>query len=354
MDCCHYEEGCEASELLTMDAFIQLPEDQRRLYCGQAQAYLGLPPASIEKDFWVCWTLRELVNLPIWGSHLTFKGGTSLSKAWKLIERFSEDIDIVVDRAFLGFGGDTLSSKKQKRLRKVCSDQIQAELKPALENQFGKILPTSLQWRINLADVLEDPDQQTLVFNYPSVFTSSAVYLNPIVKIELGARSETEPAESPNIQAYLAETFPELLGPSTFKIRTVAARRTFWEKAMLLHEETYRPPDKRRKARLARHYYDLWCLIEKGVAKKAVEDLGLFERVAEHRAIFFGQRWMDYSTLCSGQLRLVPPENQFADWKRDYQAMQNEMIFGKVPNFEEIIEVVDKFEKWFNQVKSIS
>jgi len=333
-----------------MDAFIQLPEDQRRLFCEQAQAKLGLPPASIEKDFWVCWTLRELVNLPAWGNQLTFKGGTSLSKAWKLIERFSEDIDIVIDRAFLGFGGEKLGQKGQKRLRRVCSERIREELEPIIENRFREILPSGLNWKVEPADVTEDVDQQTLIFHYHSAFAESAVYLRPVVKIELGARSDTEPVESPSIQPYLAEAFPEMLGPSAFTVRTVAARRTFWEKAMLLHEETYRPADKKRKARLARHYYDLWCLIQKEVAKQAVEDRGLFERVAQHRAVFFGQNWMDYETLCPGRLRLVPPDDQLANWRRDYQSMREEMIFGKAPNFEEIIEVVGQFERRFNQL----
>jgi predicted nucleotidyltransferase component of viral defense system len=107
-----------------MDAFLELSPADQRLYCEQAQSKLNLPPASIEKDFWVSWTLRELFNLPGWGGHLSFKGGTSLAKAWKLIERFSEDIDVVIDREFLGFGGETLSNKRLKKLIKTCSERI--------------------------------------------------------------------------------------------------------------------------------------------------------------------------------------------------------------------------------------
>ena len=104
-----------------MQAFISMSDADRRRLCSEAEVKTGLPAASIEKDFWVCWLLRELFSLPEWGASLTFKGGTALSKGWKLIERFSEDIDIVVDREFLGFGGDAspenAPSKKQRKVR---------------------------------------------------------------------------------------------------------------------------------------------------------------------------------------------------------------------------------------------
>lgn len=332
-----------------MNGFLHLPTDRRRLFCEQAQTRLGLIPASIEKDFWVCWTLRELFSLPGWGEQLTFKGGTSLSKGWRLISRFSEDIDVVINREFLGFGGETLGSKKRQRLLKECSRRIQTELQPALEQRLRETLPGDLGWGLIPADATEDPDLQTLLFQYPSVFAGSLAYVRPVVKIELGARSDTEPVEMPLIQPYLAEAFPELLTESVFPLRTVAARRTFWEKAMLLHEETFRPPDRPRKARLSRHYYDLWCLIQKGIAAQAMADLDLFEQVARHRQVFFRQSWVDYSTLCRGRLRVLPAPEQLADWRRDYEAMREEMFFDEPPPFDEVLAVVRQFEEAFNQ-----
>ncbi|MEI7672193.1 MAG: nucleotidyl transferase AbiEii/AbiGii toxin family protein [Deltaproteobacteria bacterium] len=236
-----------------MDAFLQLSAERQRLLCEEGQQRLGLPPASIEKDFWVCWTLRELFSLPQWGEHLTFKGGTFLSKGWRLISRFSEDIDVVIDRGRLGFGSDTLSGKQQKRLVKECSRRIEAELGPSLESRFREMHPDGMDWRLTPADEEEDPDQQTLLFHYPSVFTDAVGYVRPVVKIEMGARSEAEPVENPIIQPYLAEAFPDLLGNSAFALKTVAAKRTFWEKAMLLHEESFRPADKPRRARECFH-----------------------------------------------------------------------------------------------------
>jgi hypothetical protein len=129
----------------------------------------------------------------------------------------------------------------------------------------------------------------------------------------------------------------------------VAARRTFWEKAMLLHEETFRPPDRPRKARLSRHYYDLWCLIRKGIAAQAMADLDLFDRVARHRKVFFRQNWVDYDTLRKGSLRLLPAPEQLSDWRRDYEAMRDEMFFDEPPVFEELLAEVRQFEEEFNR-----
>jgi hypothetical protein len=137
-------------------------------------------------------------------------------------------------------------------------------------------------------------------------------------------------------------------------VRVVAARRTFWEKGMLLHEENHRPADKSRKKRLARHYYDLWCLMTKGIADQAVADAGLFERVRDHREIFFRHSWMDYSTIRRGTFRLVPPADQRKAWAADYRAMSTEMFFGPVPDFDEVMQVVSDFERWFSTSSSSS
>lgn len=339
-----------------MNNFLSFTEDRRRIVCEQAQDQLGLPPAAIEKDFWVCWTLEKLFNLPEWGAHLIFKGGTSLSKGWALIDRFSEDIDIVINRDALGFGGDKAPSrapsKKQTRKRldalKEASQRCVNEiLLPLLNETLSQTLPATLSW--NLHPDPDDPGGQTLLLDYPTAFADPMAYLPQVVKIELGARSDTEPIEAIDIKPYLAEVFPDLFPQSTFTVRVVSPRRTFWEKAMLLHEETFRPPEKKRKARMARHYYDLYRLIEAGVGKEAAGDLGLFERIAAHRQVYFRHTWVDYDTLCPGRLTLIPPDAQLAVWRSDYAAMQDEMIFGKPPEFEDLMASVQAFQDEFNR-----
>lgn len=336
-----------------MDSVVRMAPEERRLAFIQAEERLGLQAASIEKDFWVCWTLRELAGLADLGEHLTFKGGTSLSKAWRLIDRFSEDIDLVVDRATLGFGGDASpeqapsNSQRKKRLKDLiaaCRGWVQRRLQPALAESVDRLpAPHSLRPDPN------DEDGQCLLFEYPAAFRETeAGYVRPVVRIELGARSDDWPSECRAFIPYLAEALPDFMPDASVSFRTLAAERTFWEKAMLLHEETYRPADKPRAIRMARHYYDLWCLISRGVAEKAAAEEDLFSRVAEHRQAFFGWSWVDYGTLRRGTLRLLPPNGQVAAWRRDYEAMAGSMFFGEVPAFEEILDTVGNFERRFN------
>lgn len=341
-----------------MNTFLQLPVTRRLLAFQQVDAAMGLQAFSVEKDFWVCWTLRELFRLPGVAPHLTFKGGTSLSKAWKLIHRFSEDVDLVVDKEVLGFGGDAAPDKapsnKQRKARLealMAASQcwVQQTLRPALSERLTATLGSS-GWRLEV-----DPDMadgQCLLFNYPSVFPSgSAGYVRPVVKIELGARSDDWPSETKTLVSYVLEQFPALDSEGSVEARVLAVERTFWEKACLLHEETFRPPGKPRKARMARHYYDLWCLLQAGVGEKAIRSRELFQRVAEHRSIFFRHSWVDYSTHKPGTFRLRPPQEHLPGWRADYQQMLGPMFFGETPTFEQMIAAVSTFEELLNSIK---
>jgi len=338
-----------------MNKFIQLSPARRRDACLAVYQSNQLDAASVEKDFWVCWTLRELFALPKMGGHLTFKGGTSLSKAWQLIARFSEDIDLVVDKAVLGFAGDAspdhAPSNKQRRIRLealmlACRDWVQNQLQPALATRLAAALGDT-GWRLEV-----DPnmaDGQCLLFHYPSVFADGASgYVSPVVKIELGARSDDWPHVARIIRPYVLEHFPMIDSDSACTVSVLAAERTFWEKACLLHEETFRPADKPRKIRMARHYYDLWCLLRAGVGERALADMALFRRVAEHREIFFRHSWVDYSTHKPGTFRLAPPDAHLANWRNDYQEMVGPMFFGDVPDFNEMIVAASDFAVRFN------
>ena len=321
-----------------MDSFIALPDERRLAFLQEAEARVSLPSISIEKDFWVCWTLRELFGLPEWQGRLAFKGGTSLSKGWKLIKRFSEDIDVVISRESLGFSGDAspeaASSKKERKrrldsLKAACQKDVQESLRPALDARFRSLLPANLRWSLDIDE--DDADKQTLLFNYPSAFPGAPGYVRRRVKIEMGARSDSEPSEMRIIAPYLAEAFPSLKMQGC-SIHTVAARRTFWEKAMLLHEENQRPLGKPLKPRLARHYYDIWCLIDKHVASEALADMELFGRIVAHREVFFNWSWVNYSTFRPGVFNLAPSKERLHEWRRDYDAMRVEMFFGEPPS----------------------
>ncbi len=338
-----------------MNAFLQLAPSDRLDACLEVQRSMGLDSKSVEKDFWVCWTLRELFSLPSVGEHLTFKGGTSLSKAWKLIQRFSEDIDIIVDKEVLGFGGedapDKAPSNKQRkarleRLMEACRLWVQGTLQPGLAERLKANLGET-GWTLEVDPDM--PDGQCLLFHYPSVFPKGVSdYVRPVVKIELGARSDDWPHETKSILPYVIELFPAIAPDAAFPVQVLAAQRTFWEKACLLHEETFRPADKPRKIRMARHYYDLWCLLRAGIGDQAFAEKALFQRVAEHRELFFRFSWVDYTTHKPGTFRLSPPDSHRADWQADYEAMLGPMFFGDTPTFGEMMAAASEFEKTFN------
>ena len=342
-----------------MDAFLEMTHDQRRRLCGEAEARLGLRAASIEKDFWICWALRELFALDEIGNELTFKGGTSLSKGWKLIERFSEDLDVTVSRAYLGFGGAddpaaagsvTSRNRRVEQLRERCAEWVEGSLTAALRSRFEARLPAGERWRIALDD--DDDQRLTILYDYPTVEAEgvrSGAYVRPVVKIELGALSDTEPCDHPTMEPYLAGEFADLLPGSRFSVRALAPVRTFWEKAMLLHEENFRTGKAGPKPRMARHYYDLWCLIEKGLAEKARGDMELFQRVALHRSIYFRKNLAARESLRPGALRIRPRKEHLELWRRDYAAMQETMFFGTSPEFDEILAAVEEFEAAFNR-----
>ncbi len=335
-----------------MDDFFALDRALQQGYFEQTASTLGLDEGSIEKDFWVCWVLRELFALPDLGQHLTFKGGTSLSKGWQLIKRFSEDIDIVIDRTALKVeppdAAEISGKERDRRLEKLqaaCQAHIRDVLAPSFERRLRERLPAQVTWSLSFDP--DDSDRQTLLFAYPAISAQRA-YVQPRVKIELGARSDTDPSQTPTIRSYLAEAFPGELRNPSFPVRTVAPERTFWEKAMLLHEEAHRKASAGPKLRLARHYYDLWCLIEAGVAATAMATPGLFERVAAHRSVFFRRKKEAQKSLRQGSLVLLPAADHRAAWEEDYETMRETHFMGEPPSFIEILRVVGEFEREFN------
>jgi predicted nucleotidyltransferase component of viral defense system len=339
-----------------MERFLAQTASDQRLAFEQTGARRSLPAASVEKDFWACWVLRALFRLPSLADRLTFKGGTSLSKAWGLIERFSEDLDLTIHRELLGFGGTagperagTRSQRaaRMKRLVNACAAHVARHVLPELAAEAERaVAERSAEARVDP----DDSDGQTVLFQYPTLFPAAeARYLRPVVKIEFGARSDPSPSEARRVHAFVAEAFPQTFDRPDFVVMALSPLRTFWEKAMLLHEENARPFDKPRGPRMARHYYDVFQLIHQGVAREAAADGELFARVAEHRRIFFPQNWVDYGTLRRGSLRITPAPDREAEWRIDYGAMQTEMFSSPPPAFEVILAAIRVFEDEFNK-----
>ncbi len=337
-----------------MNNLLEMKPDRRRLIFEQTAAKMNLAEVGVEKDFWVCWILDKLFNLSC-RENITFKGGTSLSKAWSLIERFSEDIDITIHRDALGFGGENAPheapSKNQRKkrlvaLKEACEGYINGPLYAELDAAITADLPDRESWSIKP----DDEDRQTLLFVYPTVLPTPADYLRPWVKIEMGGRADVEPSKIVSIKPYVTEAFPDVLPDPQIQVRAMLPIRTFWEKALLLHEENFRPADKKRKTSMARHYYDLYRMIKRGIHDEAAANLELFECIATQRELYFQYTWVDYETHQKGQLQIIPIEAYMSDWQADYSNMQKEMFFGEIPKFEDIISEVKDFQDKFNLV----
>ena len=327
------------------DRYLSLAPRERLELLDAASRQSGLAQAILEKDYWVCKTLDVLFALPELGSHLVFKGGTSLSKVYGLIDRFSEDVDISFHREFLGFGEEldpeAAAGKEQSRrieaLQQACRDCIRENLLPRLREAIAALLRGTEDWSLEI-----DPlDAQTLLFHFPQAGGPGLAYIVPSVRIELGARSDHWPSEEREIRSYLGEAFGPTIGKAT--VRSLAAERTFWEKATLLHAEVHRPKDKLMPARYARHYHDMARLAESPVAARALADVALRERVVAHKAVYFRSGWARYDLARPASFRLIPPDSRIAALKSDHQATIP-MFFNPPPPIDEVLDTIADLE----------
>lgn len=292
---------------------------------------------------------------------MLFKGGTSLSKAYGLIDRFSEDIDLSLDRASL-YGGDLADPEKatsKKKAQRLIDDltaaagtYVSTRLLPELADDFATVLGVvGALWELEV--VLDAAGAPTLNFRYPAGLDAARyaefTYLHPVVKIEMGIRSDHWPAGAISVRPYAAEHFPDAFLHPAHEVRVLAAERTFWEKVTLLHAEYHRPADSPPKENLSRHYYDVVRLAQSYVKDKALGRLDLLERVAAHKSLFFRSAWAHYDTATPGSLRLVPHEAWVDQLRRDYVGMR-EMIFVDPPSFDELMVVPKQLETGINML----
>jgi predicted nucleotidyltransferase component of viral defense system len=320
--------------------FLQLPENERIELINQLHEETALPQIIIEKDLWVTAVLRALFSLP-YAENLSFKGGTSLSKYWNLIERFSEDVDIAINREYFGFSGDTFTVRQiSKDLRKATCKFIREHLQFDLAHQMKAVgIPTNLfSVTMNITPVTTTDPEQVFV-EYKSVFTTSPYIKNTVI-LEIGGRSMKEPLQKIEIQSFVDTHFGQAtFAEKPFVIHAVVPERTFWEKVCLLHEEFSKPTELVRVERMSRHLYDIARMTDTSVAEKALKDKELFGSIVAHRRMFIALKDFDYDTLSPKTVSIIPPDNVITKWEDDYYKMQT-MIYGKSLSFNEIINKV--------------
>ena len=330
-----------------MIRFYRLSDETKKRIYKNAGEKNNLPAYAVEKDWWVAQTLSILKNTEI-DKHLAFKGGTSLSKAWDVIERFSEDVDLAVDRAFFGFEGE-LGKNQITNLRKAANKYITETLVPKLIEAFEEAGLKNV--RIKLEEIkTSDQDPVIINVNYPPLIESPG-YIQPRVQVEIGCRSFREPFEDGSIQSIVDSTYPEAdFKQDPFTIPTVLPKRTFLEKIFLLHEEFQRPKEKIRVDRLSRHLYDIYQISKTDIADKALEDKELYESIVKHRNRYTRLGGVNYNLHQPQSIDFLPSEELTPAWKADYVKMQEQMIHGDSPKYEDLIEALAVLKEKINSV----
>jgi Nucleotidyl transferase AbiEii toxin, Type IV TA system len=338
--------------------FLKLPAVDRQDIFDAEAARLGTLARYVEKDFWVCCILDILYNgLPQERPRILFKGGTSLSKVYGLIDRFSEDVDFTIFAEDLGFSGEmelaatNLSGKKQKKLAEEIvtktGDYISQQLKVAVEKVVVDLFVD--------CSVVVDPavkDRSTLLFSYPSLFTQDAgAYVQPKVKLEGGGRSAVDPHAAHSIQPLIADTLVDW-DFSVPNVIAVDAQRTFWDKIFILHGLYCGNRDNHSFAgdqqRLSRHYYDVAKIYDSEVGKLAIDNDNLREKVRQHKLNFFNAAWKKFDEAVPGSLHVLPTGKLLEVVQRDYLAMQKMMI-GDAPKFEDVLRSLTVLESLVNK-----
>lgn len=309
----------------------------------------GLPEAIIEKDLWVCYVLDFLFHRSEFANKMIFKGGTSLSKAFGLIERFSEDVDLILDWRLLGYDlnepWQERSNTKQEKFKADAASRTNAYLAevfaPALRDGISAELGLS-------ADIRMGADSETVIFAYPRVYTSPSML--DVIKLEIGPLAAWSPHRTAVIRPYLAELHPQLFRTHSTTVPTALPERTFWEKATILHQEANRPKGKALPRRYARHYYDMFRLGHSSVLNSALERLELLNKVVEFKEKFYRTPWAKLSKAKPGTLRLAPQEARLPELEADYRSMRP-MIFGDVPSFDEVVAHMRELEVTINEAQ---
>jgi predicted nucleotidyltransferase component of viral defense system len=317
--------------------FYGLKADEKKTIFEAISNKTGMPAFAVEKDWWVTETLAIIFEMDI-ASHLVFKGGTSLSKSWKLIHRFSEDIDLAIDRKFFGYEGD-LSKSQKTAMRKDAGKYIIGEFYNDLRKKFEE---RDLNAEFNVVEAVDSDQDPRIIEIYYSSIIPTPGYVQPRVQVEIGCRSLREPFKDCIFGSLVDEQYEgsDFVAP-LITIPTVFAERTFLEKLFLLHEEFHRPIEKIRVDRLSRHLYDVYYLSKTDAASNALNDQELYQTIVAHRYAFSKMGGVDYNLHNPKSLDPMPHEKVIDAWAADYKKMVEEMIYEETPpTFDQLLESV--------------
>jgi hypothetical protein len=324
-----------------MDKIARIkPAERKELFSQTAAKFGYLSEAAVEKDFWVCWMLKNLFESSL-RENIIFKGGTSLSKIFKLINRFSEDIDLI-----LNWKGNPVGDPMTKR-----SNSRQEKFNEELDNWGQKyieevILPKIRDFCKNICAVKTD-QAGNIVITYPKAFEDT--YLRPQILLEIGAKAAWVPHDSYSITSYAAEAYPQVFETAEAVIVATTPERSFWEKVTILHAEANRPESSRIRNRYSRHYYDTVMIARSKFKEKAFADMELLRQVVDFKDKFYHCGWADYQNAKPGNMKLMPSVNSMDDLRKDYSSMKS-MIFGDYPSFDDLMDELKQLEEEINSL----
>lgn len=326
-----------------MDNIVKLKLAERGELFSETASRMGLVPAFIEKDFWVCYILDKLFSADQLKDKIIFKGGTSLSKVFGLIKRFSEDIDLILDWRVLTEDDPNLvrSKKKQKEfieeLRLKTSNYLKTIMAPVLQDVLG-----------NNGEVTVDAESRIINIKYPAEYKNE--YVSSVICLEIGPIASWIPNDEYAIKSFVENYFPDQFSGKEIKVKAITAERTFWEKITILHHEAHRPVDSKIPLRYSRHYYDIVMMSKHTVKERAYEDLGLLSEVVKFKNKFYPRTWAMYDLAKPGTMKLYPPQHCIEILRKDYKAME-EMIFDKIPpTFDELMLEIKTMETEINEL----
>ena len=333
--------------------FLTLPHDEQNEIVTECAARMGVPNVIVEKDFWVCWMLDVLFQSSLADS-LVFKGGTSLSKVFGAINRFSEDIDLSVSTELLELPepGDSRNqaNKWMTQAEAACTEAARDKFLPELEQLIAEPLePLKERSDQNWLEFVVDPasNSPVILFHYPTTQPSGFEYLKRSVKLELGSLTEQRPIGTHPIRPWLADEFPKLFPNWSCDVVALEIERSFWEKATILHAEHHRPEGRPTPDRYSRHYADTAALAKHADGQRAITLSDVRQKVVNWKSRFFGSKWARYDLAVPGSFRLLPAEARVESLRRDYQAMRD-MYLTEPPSFDEILTQLGELETQIN------
>ncbi|MFN2493163.1 MAG: nucleotidyl transferase AbiEii/AbiGii toxin family protein [Pyrinomonadaceae bacterium] len=344
---------------MKLEFFNRTAEDQATII-REVAAQRGISAVMVEKDFWVSWTLAVLFAHPEFAEQLVFKGGTSLSKVFGVIERFSEDIDLSVSPEFVGISEQWVEeadsrNKRAERMEKLeaaCTERVRERFAPELERIAEESLGKPVggkRWMGFQVD--DDTHSPVVLFHYPSSEPTGFEYLRRSVKMEFGSLTDQRPAGKHTIRPWIAEEFPDVLADFQCELMALELERTFWEKATILHAEYHREAAKPLRDRFSRHYSDVAAMAKHADIAPALSNDELRQRVADWKSRFFAASWARYDLAKPGTFHLVPPDSRMDELEKDYLAMQP-MFLNQPPPFATVVKALSDSESKINHQSS--